>query len=57
MSRLKFQQLKKLKLHEFLRKERDNIIKERQSVTGSNETDDMTSIGRPSTAATTNLAQ
>ena len=58
MRRLKFQQMKKHKLHEFIRTKREIIIKER-NVTGTTkatEYDDKTSMGRPSTAATTTNA-
>lgn len=58
MRRLKFQQMKKHKLVEFKRKEREKIIKERNpaGTTKPSEHDDKTSIGRPSTAATTTNA-
>jgi len=58
MRRLKFQQMRKHKLHEFARKERENLIKDRGHTAPSKVTeyDDITSLGRPSTAATTNVA-
>ena len=54
MSRLKFNQLKKIKLHEFVRKQRQDIIEDgKRKEIEQAASDDFSSIGRPSTAATT----
>ena len=56
MRRFKFQQLKKHKLSEFTRVQRDKIIKDRENVQQAKDEDDgQDTMGRPSTSATTAL--